>query len=89
MKTFLTPLQYNEIFSASTDIVINGNVNEEISRLRTIIAKQKEEIERLKIFVEYSESQFRYIFNVTKQEEVEVCARALLKKHKELIEGLK
>jgi hypothetical protein len=33
MKNFLTPLQYNEIFSASTDIVINGNINEEKSYL--------------------------------------------------------
>ena len=41
MKTFLTPLQYNEIFSASTDIVINGSVNEEVSRLRTIVQNMK------------------------------------------------
>ena len=38
-------MQYNEIYSAHTDIVINGNVNEEISRLRTIIENQKAVIE--------------------------------------------
>lgn len=45
MKTFLTPMQYNEIYSVHTDIVINGNVNEEISRPRTIIENMKTVIE--------------------------------------------
>jgi hypothetical protein len=41
MKTFLTPLQYNEIYSTHTDIIINPNMNEEVTRLKIICDNQK------------------------------------------------
>lgn len=41
MKTFLTPLQYNEIYSTHTDIIINPSMNEEVTRLKIICDNQK------------------------------------------------
>jgi hypothetical protein len=47
MKTFLTPIQYNEIYSESTGILINGRFSEEKSIL---MERNKELTRKLLIF---------------------------------------
>jgi DNA repair exonuclease SbcCD ATPase subunit len=56
LKTFLTPLQYNEIYSAHTSIVINGSFSEEKSYLLTKIQHLEAEIEDLRSKLENYET---------------------------------